>query len=96
MKKLLVFCWNGDERGQRALVPHVVTDRVAEGGRFYNTLDLHEAQLFLQEYNVRYIVVGQVEKQYYIPEGLAKFEIYAGSLWDEVFREGETVIYSVR
>ncbi|NCT22392.1 hypothetical protein GW781_14720, partial [bacterium] len=55
-----------------------------------------ETQLFLQKYNVRYIVVGQVEKQYYPAEGLAKFAAYDGALWDEVFRDGETVIYAVR
>ena len=91
-----VVGWNWHQRQQRALNPFVVTDRVAEVGVFYNSVDLHETQLFLQKYNVRYIVVGQVEKQYYTPEGLAKFESYDGALWDEVFRDGETVIYAVK
>ena len=91
-----VVGWNWHQRQQRALNPTVVTDRVAEVGTFYNTIDLHETQLFLQKYNVRYIVVGQVEKQYYTPEGLAKFAAYNGALWDEVFRDRETVIYAVR
>lgn len=91
-----VVGWNWHQRQQRALMSILVSDRVAEVGSFYETQDLHETQLFLQKYDVRYIVVGQVERQYYSALGLAKFEIYSGQLWDEVFRDGETLIYAVR
>ena len=91
-----VVGWNWHQRQQRALMSIMVSDRVVEVSSFYETEDLHETQLFLQKYDVRYIVVGQVEKQYYPGPGLEKFESQAGTLWDEVFRDGETVIYAVR
>ena len=43
-----------------------------------------------------YIIVGQMERVWYGPDGMAKFEQQNGKLWDEVYREGETVIYRVR
>ncbi len=91
-----VVGWNWHQRQQRALMSISVSDRVAEVGNFYNTVDIHEAQLFLQKYDARYIVVGQLEKNYYPGPGLEKFEQQDGVLWDEVFRDGETVIYAVR
>jgi len=50
---------------------------------------------FLAEYDVRYIVVGQLEQIYYPGDGLLKFEQYNGTLWKEVFRDRQTAIYEV-
>jgi len=92
-----VLGWNWHQRQQRALIPpNLITDRVEEIRAFYETTDLEQAQLFLSKYDVRYIVVGQVEQNYYPGAGLDKFESYEGGLWDEVFREKDTVIYAVR
>ena len=86
--------WNWHQRQQRALTPHLVTDRVAEIKAFYETTNLTETRDFIEKYHVEYIVVGQVEQAYYFV-GLEKFEAQDGVLWDEVFNEGETKIYSV-
>ncbi|MBC8333958.1 MAG: glycosyltransferase family 39 protein [Anaerolineales bacterium] len=92
-----VVGWNWHQRQQRALIPpNLITDRVEEIRAFYETTDLSEAELFLQKYEVRYIVLGQVEQNYYPGEGLEKFESYEGGLWDEVFRDKDTVIYAVK
>jgi uncharacterized membrane protein len=91
-----VVGWNWHQRQQRALTPHLVTDRVAEIKAFYETTNLSETRDFIEKYHVEYIVVGQVEKAYYPGIGLEKFKSQDGLLWDEVFREGETVIYKVR
>ncbi|MCF6277705.1 MAG: DUF2298 domain-containing protein, partial [Anaerolineales bacterium] len=91
-----VVGWNWHQRQQRALNSTLlVTDRVDEIGKFYNTLDIGEAMAFIQKYDVRYIIVGQVEQIYYPDGGLLKFEQFDGSLWQEVFREGRTAIYEV-
>jgi hypothetical protein len=37
-----------------------------------------------------------VENIYYPGAGLVKFEQYDGSFWNEVFRDGTTVIYEVQ
>jgi uncharacterized membrane protein len=49
----------------------------------------------LRKYDVRYIIVGQLERNHYPGPGLEKFSQANGSLWREVYRDGETVIYEV-
>jgi uncharacterized membrane protein len=62
---------------------------------------------FLRKYNVRYIILGQQERGLYSTprmleqrgylnaDGLSKFEQAEGMLWEEVYRDGDTVIYHV-
>jgi YYY domain-containing protein len=91
-----VLGWNWHQRQQRGFVePLIVENRLAEITAFYTTTDIPAAQAFLVKYNVRYIVVGQVENIYYPGEGLLKFERYDGLFWTEVFRDGQTVVYEV-
>jgi len=95
-----VVGWNWHQRQQRALIaPNIITDRVAEIGYFYTTTDVQMARAFLKKYQVRYIVVGQLERNVYPPvegaDGFAKFEQYNGVYWRSVFREDHTVIYEV-
>jgi YYY domain-containing protein len=90
-----VVGWNWHQRQQRVLTSTWVEERVAEVGDFYNSTDVMAAREFLERYNVRYIVVGQLERAEYSPAGIAKFERFDGSLWQEVYRDGTTVIYEV-
>ncbi|NOY97828.1 MAG: hypothetical protein GXP40_01315 [Chloroflexi bacterium] len=91
-----VVGWNWHQRQQRALVsPDLITGRIDEIKEFYTTSDPAAAKAFLEKYNVRYIVVGQLERIYYPGAGLTKFESLDGTLWQEVFRDGETAIYEV-
>jgi YYY domain-containing protein len=92
-----VVGWNWHQRQQRGVVSTSwVTDRVAQIGEFYETIDPAVTQNFLQRYDVGYIIVGQYERAMYNPIGLIKFEEWNGSLWDEVYLDGATVIYKVR
>ncbi len=43
----------------------------------------------------RYIVVGQLEQVTYPGPGLDKFPAFNGMLWNEVYRDENTVIYEV-
>lgn len=91
-----VVGWNWHQRQQRTITPHEwVFRRVDEVNQFYETTDTTWAEDFLRRYGVSYIIVGQLERAKYGDEGIAKFEQYNGSLWDEVYREGSTVIYRV-
>ncbi len=90
-----VVGWNWHQRQQRVLVSPMVEARVAEVNNFYNALDIHAARTFLKTYDVQYIIVGQLERAAYTPEGIAKFEQYEGEYWREVYRDGVTVIYEV-
>jgi len=91
-----VIGWNWHQRQQRALTPDTwVFNRVAEVNDFYNTADLDQARKFIDKYDVRYIIVGQMEHIYYPPGGLLKFENQDGVLWRSVYRDSDTVIYEV-
>jgi len=91
-----VVGWSWHQRQQRALFPGTwVTDRIQEISDFYNTRDSAVAKAFLVKYDVKYIVVGQLERNLYAPEGLAKFKRVNGNLWNIVYSDADTVVYEV-
>jgi uncharacterized membrane protein len=92
-----VVGWNWHQRQQRALTPeNWVTDRVQAIADFYSTFNRETTVEFLQKYNVSYIVVGVMEKVLYPMDGLVKFDVWEGDLWNAVYQDGDTVIYEVR
>jgi uncharacterized membrane protein len=96
-----VVGWNWHQRQQRGLLSTWVEDRVADVGTFYATTDIQAARDFLKEYDVKYIVVGQLERAEYqrtdlpMPDGIAKFAEYDGQYWQTVYSDENTVIYEV-
>ncbi|NIM92536.1 MAG: phospholipid carrier-dependent glycosyltransferase [Anaerolineales bacterium] len=61
-----VLGWNWHQRQQRGFIgDSSVMDRAHEISSFYTTQLEDEAKEFLETYNVKYIVVGRLEKQYY-------------------------------
>jgi uncharacterized membrane protein len=90
-----VVGWNWHQRQQRVFTSTQVQDRVNEVGEFYNNTDIEAAHKFLKLYGVRYIIVGQLERAAYTPEGIAKFDQFNGTYWRSIYRDGNTVIYEV-
>lgn len=99
-----VVGWNYHQRQQRPGRSNEVWERVNQIGDFYNTASLDEAVRFLEEYHVKYIIVGQMEKGMYSASGIAKFNEAAaesedgaeyGNLWKCVYDRGHTQIYEV-
>jgi uncharacterized membrane protein len=91
-----VVGWNWHQRQQRAALPGgTVESRVTDVGDFYLTTSVEEIQEFLDKYGVSYIIFGQLERALYSGQGLNKFEEMDGILWQEVYRNGDTVIYQV-
>jgi len=89
-----VVGWEWHQIQQRAVTGQDwVIRRVAQVGRFYSTTDRLEALDFLRQYDVEYIIVGQLERAIYPQDGTQKFEQLNGDLWREVYRDGQTVIY---
>jgi uncharacterized membrane protein len=66
--------------------------------RLYCTRDANEAQTILEQYDIRYVVIGDLERNTYTPEvcsgGLN--EVKFQRLLSEVFRQGNVVIYAAR
>jgi uncharacterized membrane protein len=92
-----VVGWNWHQRQQRAVTPSDwVTDRVQAVNEFYRGNNRKNTEDFLKMYLVQYIVVGQLERAVYQGLGFEKFELWNGDLWQEVYRDGETLIYQVR
>jgi uncharacterized membrane protein len=102
-----VVGWEWHQVQQRVLESATVIARGKEVDAFYATTDIAAARDFLQKYNVRYIIVGQLERAKYTPgnsggtvrvgspDGLIKFDANNGIYWNEVYRDGQTVIYQV-
>jgi len=90
-----VVGWNWHQRQQRAFISTQVQDRVDDVGEFYNNIDSVLSHDFLKKYDVKYIIVGQLERAAYTPEGIAKFARFDGTYWRAVYRDGMTVIYEV-
>ena len=102
-----VVGWEWHQVQQRVLNSSTVIARGKEVDAFYATTDLTSARDFLRKYNVRYIIVGQLEHAKYAPsapngpvlegapDGLLKFEQFEGIYWYEVYHDGQTVIYEV-
>ena len=89
-----VVGWNWHQRQQRTLTPHDwVYSRVDDVNAFYDTANLQEARQFLEEYQVSYIILGQLERAKYLPEGIAKFKEGEGVLWEVVYQNQDTTIY---
>lgn len=91
-----VVGWNWHQRQQRAVVnSNWVQERVDEVGVFFSTPNPDDAKAFIFKYDVKYIVVGQLERAAYPAEGIEKFEAGNGNYWKEVYKDLETVIYEV-
>lgn len=92
-----VVGWNWHQRQQRTSTSSEwVTTRVAAVDQFYSTEDRQTVETFLQRYDVRYIIVGGLERSLYPASSLVKFENWNNDLWTESYRDGSTVIYQVK
>ncbi|MGB6896844.1 MAG: DUF2298 domain-containing protein, partial [Dehalococcoidia bacterium] len=87
--------WNWHQRQQRGDFAQIVLDRQREVQDFYSTPDVALAQRILDRYDVAYVIVGQLERGYYPPEGIAKIEAGLGGMLTLVFDNGGTQIYRV-
>lgn len=91
-----VVGWNWHQRQQRAVLRNnVVQERVDAVNQFYTTEDIAFVINFMKQYDVKYIVLGQLERIFYPGPGLDKFAQFEGVLWEKVYHSGQTVIYSV-
>lgn len=91
-----VLGWPWHQIQQRGEHSRVVYDRQAEVQEVYNTTDAARAETLLSKYDVRYVVVGELERIVYTAQGLAKFEgMAARGVLREIYRNEGTTIYEI-
>jgi len=62
----------------------------------YNTTMVYKALKLLEDYHVTYIVVGQLERIHYSPDGLQKFNnMDSDGLLETVFNNQGTTVYRI-
>ena len=89
-----VLGWPWHQTQQRLPYRYAVDSRARQIREIYNTTDLGRAESLLREYEVKYIVLGELERAYYSPDGVQKFsELAAEGRIRSVFRNDGVVIY---
>ena len=93
-----VIGWDWHQKQQRSIVDGAIIDHRIETVRnIYNTRDVSVANTNLQRFRVSYIYVGDMERAFYDPQGLAKFDTMAKAGQLEVVYENERVkIYKIK
>lgn len=94
-----VVGWSWHVRQHNSLLPAPLIDkRISEVIDFYNTTDLQTALDFMRRYDVRYVIVGDLERTYYAAEGIAKFQrlVEQGKLQEMFSIPDHVSIYRVR
>lgn len=90
-----VLGWTWHARQQRLALPaSLVGRRVLDVQTFYDSSSPDEAWTIALRYDIRYVIVGGLERSRYAAQGLAKFD--GDQRWRPVFTRGESVIYERR
>jgi YYY domain-containing protein len=93
-----VVGWNWHQRQQRTLEPlgRMVDARGANVNAFYQTTSIGTAWDIIQFYHIQYVIVGKLERAYYLEQGLAKFDqMVEQGLLEPVYQQGSSTVYRV-
>jgi uncharacterized membrane protein len=93
-----VVGWDWHQRQQRSAIDtQFITERGREVRRFYVQASIEEALGFLRKYQVSYIIVGPLERSYYLSSlGLGKFETMAAQgFLRTAYRNAGVEVYQV-
>jgi uncharacterized membrane protein len=95
--------WERHEQQQR--YPDTLPARVADVETLYTSPDIDEKASILRRYNVEYVVVGDLERVYPVPnnectptgepEGIAAFDVMLGTTLEVAHASRGTTIYRV-
>ena len=89
-----VIGWDWHQKQQRnAVGPWHVDERTSDVATIYDTTDEALARSLLARYEVEYVIVGEMERAFQSPEGLAKFDRWAdrGEVEQVFANEGVTI-----
>ena len=88
-----VVGWRWHQQQQRWGYRSQVDIRIRDVDRIYSTADVSETVELLNQYGVKYVYVGQVERLYYPDRGIAKFEGDLSQHLTPVFHTDDVTIY---
>jgi uncharacterized membrane protein len=91
-----VIGWDWHQVTQRRKYSSLVETRMNDVKQFYSDPDAAAALRILQKYKVSYVIVGQLERLYYDPAGLTKFDDGLDGNLELVYENASTRIYSVK
>jgi uncharacterized membrane protein len=93
-----VLGWNWHQRQQRTLPPldRIVFQRETNVNYFYTTSDVAAVIDLLRTYEIRYIIVSDMERRIYTPSALAKFDVMVDlGLLSVAYEHGAGMVYEV-
>ena len=90
-----VVGWDWHEKQQRWAYVHQVDRRRHDVETAYRTTDVAKLMTILSRYNVEFVYVGALERAYYPPEGIAKFDRLVGDRLALIYENPETKVYRV-
>jgi len=86
--------WPWHQIQQRNDYQSLVLQRSDDIKSIYNSEDIKMTLIFLHNYKVSYIYVGELEKAYYSAVGLSKFDrMVSGGMIEQVFQNSGVTIY---
>ena len=92
-----VLGWPWHQIQQRTPYEMTIRTRAADVTQMYNTASIPRAEALLRQYEVRYIVVGELERAYYSPQGLEKFgEMASRGLIRLVYQDPMAQIFEIQ
>ena len=91
-----VVGWKWHQEQQRyGAIETMVVSRIRDVDRIYSTSDVSRAVSLIDQYDVKYVYLGQVERLYYPADGIAKFEAGLAPFLRRVFETDYVTIYEV-
>ena len=88
--------WEWHQEQQRLNYRETVDQRIRQVARIYNTPSPQEALDIMRKYGVEYVYLGKVERLYYNPTGLAKFDTGLDGALEQVYENRDVRIFRVR
>jgi uncharacterized membrane protein len=89
-----VLGWDWHQSQQRATFASQVAQRKTDVDLFYSTTDIGQARQILRKYDVQYVIVGDVERNYY-GGGIAKFNDGLGGVLELAYQNPGMQIWHV-
>ncbi len=90
-----VLGWDWHQSQQRVKFASGIQARMSDVNTFYTTEDVQQARDLLQKYGVQYVVVGDVERNYYPKAGIDKFNSGLGGSLELAYQNPGMQIWHV-